>query len=876
MPANQGPEDTRPDPDALLARITEDAGGTRRGRLKIFLGMAAGVGKTCAMLRAAHRLGEKGIDVAVGIVETHGRAETQALIQGLEVLGRTSVLYKDVALEEMDLDGILARRPAVVLVDELAHTNVPGSRHPKRYQDVFELLDAGVDVYTTVNIQHLASRAPLVQAFAGVQVHEVVPDSVIDRADEIELIDLTPGELLERLKQGKVYPPGRAELASRNFFLPASLTALREMALRLTAERVDRQLTDLHTRNGQPTGSSLIRMIVGISGQESDKDLLRWARRVAYNLEAHLIAVYVKTRPSVDEAIVSENLRVARELGAEAVMTADVSVAEGLLRTARERNASVIAVGRSRRIWFKRTIARQILEADASIDVVIPGSTKSARAKKKRTWGGTSRPDQYVGSLFMVAVVTLLNLLLVPVLGYKGVSYVYLLLILLLGFLWGRGPVLFTAVLSAVVWDFLFIPPQYTFYISKADDVLLILLFLFTGLTTGLLNAGLKRQAQLVHIREQQTNALYRMSSVIAVSTNIDNLIRRASSQLEHHFGCTAVILRSDGKNPHLKGDPAHELSEKEMGVARWAFDHRQMAGALTDTLASAEFLHVPLVVAKRSVGVLCLKLPGKYLSVDAENLLNEFAQLIALGIERYQDEQSARHTAVLEESQRLYSALLDSVSHELRTPLTAIYGSASALLEPEIREDKNIRDGIARALMGSSRRLNRLVENLLDVSRIEGGFELKLEYHDPADVVSAAMTDVEDRSGEFRFQLNVMPDLKPFRMDGGLIVTALSNLILNAIQHAPAGSEITISVEETEGRLRLSIADHGPGIPPEQIESIFERFYRARNTVPGGLGLGLYIARTFARAHGGDVRAANRLGGGAIVTMELPMGAEQ
>lgn len=873
MSAKQ-PEDTRPDPDALLARITERAAGARRGRLKIFLGMAAGVGKTCAMLRAAHRLAETGIDVAVGIVETHGRAETQALIQGLEVLDRTSVLYKDVALEEMDLDAILSRRPAVVLVDELAHTNVPGSRHPKRYQDVFELLDSGIDVYTTVNIQHLASRAPLVQAFAGVQVHEVVPDSVIDRADEIELIDLTPGELLERLKQGKVYPPGRAEVASRNFFLPASLTALREMALRLTAERVDRQLTDLHVQNGKPTGSSMIRMIVGISGQESDKDLLRWARRVAYNLEAHLIAVYVKTRPILDESIVSENLRIARELGAEAVMTADVSVADGLLRTARERNASVIAVGPSRRIWFRRTIARQILEADASIDVVIPG-LKTTRARKKRTWGATSRPDQYVGSVFMVGVVTLLNFLIVPALGYKGVSYIYLLLILLLGFLWGRGPVLFAAVISAVTWDFLFIPPQYTFYISKPDDVLLIVLFLVTGLTTGLLNAGLKRQAQLVHLREQQTNALYRMSSVIGISTNIDNLIRRASSNVEHHFGCTAVILRAEGKNVQLKGDPGHELSEKEMGVARWAFDHRQMAGALTDTLTSAEFLHVPLMVGKRSVGVLCLKLPGKFLSVDAENLINEFAQLIALGIERYQDEQSARHTAVLEESQRLYSALLDSVSHELRTPLTAIYGSASALLQPEIREDPGVRESIARSLMGSSRRLNRLVENLLDVSRIEGGFELKLEYHDPADVVSAAMADVEDRSGEFRFQLNVMPDMKPVKMDGGLVVTALSNLILNSIQHAPPGSEITISVEETQGRLRLSIADNGPGIPVDQIESIFERFFRARNTVPGGLGLGLHIARTFARAHGGEVRAANRPGGGAIVTMELPTGAD-
>lgn len=873
MSAGNKTEDVRPDPDALLARIMEDT-GARRGRLKIFLGMAAGVGKTCAMLRAAHRMKENGIDVIVGIVETHGRQETSALIEDLEVLPRRSMLYKDVTLEEMNLDAVLERRPTIALVDELAHTNVPGSRHPKRYQDVFELLDAGIDVYTTVNIQHLASRAPLVQSFAGVQVHEVVPDSVIDRADEIELIDLTPAELLERLKQGKVYPAARAEIAGRNFFQPAALTALREMALRLTAERVDKQLTDLHSRDGKPTGSSLIRMIVGLSGKENDKDILRWARRIAYNLEAHLLAVHVKTHSHADEASVSENLRIARELGAEAMVTADVTVAEGLLRTARDKNASVIAVGPSRKHWFKRTIARQVLDARADIDVVIPGVKPSRKKRRKRQWALTSRPDQYFGSAFLTAGVTLLNFLIEPALGYKGVSYVYLLLILLLGFIWGRGPVLFAALLSAVAWDFLFIPPRHTFYIGKPDDVLLILLFLVTGLTTGLLNAGLKRQAELVHMREQQANSLYRMSSVIGLSNSLDHLLRQASSHIERQFGCTAVILRMDTKTSELKGDPGFELSEKERGVACWAFDHRKMAGARTDTLASAGFLHVPLLVGKRSVGVLSLRLSGRYLSVDSENLLLEFARLIALGIERHQDEQSARRTAILEESQRLYSALLDSVSHELRTPLTAIFGSASALLQPEIREDRAMRESMAHSLMGSSRRLNRLVENLLDVSRIEGGFELKLDYHDPADILSAAMADVEDRAGEVRFKLNVMDDLKPVRMDGALVVTALSNLVLNAIQHAPRGSEIEISVEENADRLRFSIADQGPGIPSGQLDSIFERFFRSPGAAAGGLGLGLYIARTFARAHRGDVRAANRASGGATMTLELPAGA--
>ncbi|MBL8162068.1 MAG: sensor histidine kinase KdpD, partial [Anaerolineae bacterium] len=778
-------DDYRPDPDALLAAIQKQEERQQRGKLKIFFGMAAGVGKTYAMLEAARRLKAEGVDVVVGYVETHKRAETEMLLAGLEMVARQQVSYRGTLMEEMDTDAILRRQPHTVLVDELAHTNVPGVRHVKRYQDVQELLEAGINVYTTVNVQHFESRADAVRQITGITVHETVPDSILDLADEIELIDLSPEELRKRLAEGKVYTPERIETAASNFFRMGNLTALREMALRLTAERVDHQLQD-YMRVKQIAGpwKSGERLLVAVGPSPFSERLIRWTRRMAYNLEAPWLAAYIETPDEVtieQKERLAENLALVRSLGGEVVVTSGSNVSDGLLRLARQRNVTQIVVGKPLRHPvqdFLRggSLVDHLIRASGDIDIyVVTGDKPEAEQAGRFTVPtGNSIWTQYVLAAGLVAAATALNLIALPLIGYQAVGLIELLAVLLIAIYIGRGPALLAAAVSAISWNFLFIEPRFTFEITRAEDVILFVLYFAIAIFTGNLTARLRTQERQARSNADRTMALYTLAHEIAAAVNMDDVLRTAVAQIGRVFDAeVAVLLPQAGQSPLTPhACSTLTLDEKEFSVGLWASDNGKPAGRFTDTLPLSTVQFIPLNTATRTVGVIGIRSrQAERLSFDQEALLETFINQIALVIERELLDEAAEQAAMLRESERLYTALLNSISHELRTPIATISGAASGLLNPVTASTSANRAALTLDIQTAAERLNRLVENLLDMSRLESGrLKLKREWCDVRDLLGAAVQRMGAGLGERPIHIDCPADLPLVEMDFVLI----------------------------------------------------------------------------------------------------------
>jgi len=882
--------DNRPDPDALLAAITKEEARHRRGHLKIFFGMAAGVGKTYAMLQGtAERLAE-GIDVVIGYVETHGRAETEALLVGLPIVPRGKLEYRGTQFEEMDLDAILTRRPQLVLVDELAHTNVPGARHPKRYQDVLELLDAGIDVYTTLNVQHLESRADTVRQITGITVRETVPDSILEMADEIELIDLAPEELQKRLAEGKVYLGDRAEAAARNFFRTGNLTALREMSLRLTAERVDHQLQDyMQVKQIAGPWKSGERLMVALSPSPLSERLVRWTRRMAYNLEAPWLAVYVETAQPLSteqQAGLARNLDLARELGGEVVMTTGTDVISALLRVARQRNVTQIVVGKPPRHQLRKILAGdsmvdRLIRQSGDIDIYVVTGDEAEATEHVSPFPPLiihSGLKQYLIVLLVVGLVTGLNLLVVPVIHYRAVALVYLFTVLLLGLFTGRGPVLIAAALSAFLWNFLFIPPQLTFQISALDDVLMFGMYFITALTTGHLLARLRGQEQAVLHREERTTALYLLTREVANAVTMDDVLHTAVDQIGQVFDAQVAIVLAN-PNGHLAAEPhpisTLKLDEKERSVAMWSFTNRKPAGRFTDTLAMAAAFYLPLLTPGGAVGVMGVRTRlAILLSGDQVELLETFASQVALAIEREMLDEAASRSMMLIESERLYKTLLNSISHELRTPIATITGAASSLLDPNTGNQPETWPVLIGEIQSAAERLNRLVENLLDMTRLESGMlKIKQDWCDVSDLINVSLERMKLQLARHEVFVNVAPNLPLVKMDFVLMEQALINLLHNAAMYTLPGTRVRVIARTDGSDLVIVVADRGPGLPPESIDRIFDKFYRGPRAGAGGVGLGLSITRGLVEAHGGTIIAENRVNGGARFTIRLPLG---
>lgn len=867
----------RLDPDALLAALQREHQRAEQGRLKLFLGMAPGVGKTYAMLQAAQDRHRDGTDVVIGYVESHGRAETDALTAGLPLIPRKVYDYRGTAFPEMDLDAILARQPQLVLVDELAHSNAPGSRHPKRWQDVIELLEAGIDVYTTVNVQHMESRADSVQQMTGAPVHERVPDSLLDLAAEVVLIDLAPEALLQRLGEGKVYLGDRAERATQGFFQPANLMALREMALRLTAEWVDQDLQDYldQQRPGVPWKATE-RLLVGVSPSPSSEQLIRWTRRMAYSLSASWMAVFIDTghpRNKADQQRLTRHLELARELGAEVSTTQGASFLPTLLRVARQNHITQILIGKPQQgIWrdlFSGALfaLHRLVRESGPIDVWIIDSSRGkvlpARPIVMPDWLKDTTAWYQVG--LTLAVTTLACIPLRELAGYWSVALIYLTVVIGLSLVLPRGAVVLAAALSALLWNFFFIPPLYTFHIRAFHDVLMCGVYFAVSLIIGGLTTRLRVQEQAGRIREERTHALYRFSQRLAAAENLDAVVTTSEADLGSLFQAPITVSLGMPQHPHP------ELDAKELSVAQWAYQTQQPTGRFTDTLPLATGHYQPLRGRDGVTGVLGLHLPSeRELGFEQRLFLEALTRLLGLAVERELLRQQATQAALRLRSEELHTALFNSVSHELRTPLTTIGGAIANLRDEGVTP--TLQATLLEDLDMAAKRLNRLVANLLDMSRLQAGqLQPHQDWCDLGDILREALHQLQHELQAYPVTLQLPPNLPPIRADFGLLEQVFVNLLHNVVVHNPPGTAVEIRVQ-VQTEVTIAIADSGLGLPPEAVPRLFETFYRGPQARTGGTGLGLSIAQGFVAAHGGRISAANRPQGGCCFTVTLPL----
>jgi two-component system sensor histidine kinase KdpD len=879
----------RPDPEALLARANEEEARKTRGRLKLFFGAAAGVGKTYAMLEAAGELKADGIDVVVGYVETHGRAETEALLEGLEILPPRLVPYRGTTLREFDLDTALLRRPAVILVDELAHSNGEGSRHAKRWQDVLELLDAGINVYTAVNVQHLESLNDLVAKITGVVVRETVPDSVLDRADEIELVDLPPDELIQRLQEGKVYLAEQAQEAMRSFFRKGNLIALRELALRRTADRVDAQMQAYMRDHAiAKTWPVAERVLVCISPSPHAGQLVRAGRRLATRLGSEWIVAFVETPAAAklqqaDRDRVVQTLRLAEQLGAETVTLPGSTMSEEILAYARARNVSKIVIGKPARTLWKRIVLGSIVDAlvrgSGEIDIYVVSADKEAAAPKP----ARRRPEQtdwpgYTEAVGAVAACCGIAWLMFPHFGLSNLIMVYLLGVVAVAARNGRGPTILASVLSVATFDFFFVPPYFSFVVSDTQYLVTFAVMLVVALVISGLTVRIRAQADAARHRERRTAALYAMSRELASTRGVDDLLAIAIRHIVDVFPAEVSVLLPDATGRvAARFVPAATLATDttEQAVAQWVFEHRELAGRGTATLPGAAALHVPLLGSRGAVGVLGVK-PADAHAFDSPeqlHLLETFANQTALAIERGALAEEAQASQVRMETERLRNSLLSSVSHDLRTPLATITGAATTILESGARLDQRTQQELLESVRDEADRLNRLVQNLLEMTRLESGaLQLHKDWHPVEEVVGAALGRLSKSLGTRRVTVNIPPDLPLVKIDDVLIEQVFVNLLDNAVKYTPPDSPIRIIVTATDQSVTAEVADHGPGLPKGQEARVFEKFHRAAPDGKRGAGLGLAICRGIILAHGGRIWAHNLPEGGVAFLFTLPL----
>jgi two-component system, OmpR family, sensor histidine kinase KdpD len=876
-------EPERPNPDELLASVKLEEESSKRARLKIFFGMCAGVGKTFQMLQSARIDKSKGIDIVVGYVEPHKRKETIGLLDGLEILPRKSIEYKGTMLQEMDLDAIIARHPHVVLVDELAHTNAPGCRHLKRFQDVQEILDNGIDVYTTLNIQHLESRADTVTQITGIQVRETIPDEIFEIADEVELVDITPEELLERFSEGKVYAPERSVEAIRNFFRKGNITALREMSLRLVADRVDKQLR-FYMRQKHIPGpwKSGMRIMVMIGPSPFAARLLRWAKSLSYTMGGSLIALYVETSHTLDEEQkeqLSKNINLAKQLGAELFTGSGNDLVKVILSVAQKENVTHILIGKPRHknlvsLFFLGNFIQKLIKQSGNIDIYVLGSVEPGHKYQKRRITAKSESSiyQYLITALVIGLTALACYPLGSETAYQGVSLILLFEVSVLATVMGIGPILMAALLSALVLNYFFIPPLFTFHIQKTEDVLLFGMYFLIALVNGVLTLRVRRQERLTRDREERTNALFELTKELTKTKGIKEVIEASAKEIKKYFLLDARFILQDNNNRLILNSemPAGEaFTQYDHSVADWSFRHTKKAGKYTDTLPSSTYTFYPLNGIKIKTGVVAVK-HDKAMSADREIFWDTCLSQISNAIEREFLDELARKAELLNESDKLYKTLFNSISHELRIPVATIMGAADTMLS------RDHSDPVARELSGeifkASERLNHLIENLLNMSRLESErITPRLDWCDVHDLVNKVNSSLNDELKNFRFGVVIPSDMPLVKIDFGLIEQVLFNLLINAIQYSPAGGIIRLKMFYDNGYFVMEVMDRGPGFPNESLPFLFKKFYRVVGSKAGGTGLGLSIVKGFTEAHKGTVKVENRNNGGAKFSVRIP-----
>jgi len=883
--------DQRPDPDQLLNRLNAEEAKAKRGRLKIFFGASAGVGKTYAMLGAARQQLLSGVDVVIGVVETHGRMETEVMADGLECLPLRDVPYRERSLKEFDLDGALARKPALILMDELAHSNVAGSRHAKRWQDVDELLAAGIDVYSTVNVQHLESLNDVVTGITGIRVWETVPDKVFDAADEVVLVDLPPDELLQRLQSGKVYLPNQAERAIRNFFRKGNLIALRELALRRTADRVDDEMLqyrrDRFVSPVWQTRDSLLACIGTGSGAER---IVRTTARIASRLEAPWHAIYIETPglqrlPEASRHRVLRNLALAEELGAQTATLSGSDADEVTIKYARDHNLAKVVVGRDhRRLWrpWYRSFADRVGQRAPDLDVLQVARTDIDREPPK------SGPENLADSIFDhwpayakaalgCALAGFAAAGLFPIVDLPNIVMVFLLAVVLISVRYGRGPGVLASFLSVAIFDFFYVPPRFSFAVSDVQYLMTFVVMLVVGLITGQLTAGSKYQAKVATRREQRVRSLYEMSRDLSGALMPEQIAEIGERFIVAELGAKAAFLLTD-ENDNLQPAiaSANGLPAVDMGIAQWAFDHNEAAGQGTNTLAASPILYLPLKAPMRLRGVLALEMrhSDRLLIPEQRRLLDTFASLIAIALERVHYVEVAQSTTVQMESERLRNSVLSAISHDLRTPMSVLVGLADSMFLTQ-PPPTGAQAEIARSVKEEALRVSGQVNNLLDMARLQAGrVELNRQWQPLEEVVVSALKTLERAFAEHRIKVSLDENLPLVNIDSVLMERVIYNLLENTVKYTPPGSLVEIGANVTQSAIEVWIDDNGPGLPEGKEEVIFKKFERGQpEGATRGVGLGLAICRAIVEAHGGEIHAENRPQGGARFMFSLPRG---
>ncbi len=893
------PTDQRPDPDLLLEKVNRQELAARRGKLRIYFGSSAGVGKTYAMLVAARKAASEGRAVLVGVVETHGRAETSALLEGLEILPHKAVEYRGNTLFEFDLDAALARHPQLILVDELAHSNVTGTRHPKRWQDVDELLAAGIDVFSTLNVQHLESLNDVVGGITNVRVWETVPDKVFDAADEVVLVDIPADELLARLKAGKVYVAQQAEHAAQNFFRKGNLMALRELALRRTADRIEGDVqayrVDRSIESVWKTGTALLTCV----GPDADAErVVRAAARLAGQLSAEWHAIYVETpslqrlAPAQREKILA-NLNLAQQLGAVTAVIANAQIAESIVGYARKNNLSKLVIGRDpiRRLWpWQRSSGQKLALLAPDIDLIEIGRVEnSARdsVRERAPLPPAADPDssrrrqfkrlRYLWAAITCVAVTLLSMPLAEHFDNSNIVAIFILAVVLVGMRLGRGPAAFAAVLSVCAFDFFFVPPRLSFAVSDVQYLLTFFIMLTVGLITGQLTAGLRFQARVAAYREERAGSLYEFARELSGAVQVEQVLKISDKFIRRTFRANAALLLPDAGG-RLTADLPNTDAELavEIGTAQWAFDRGQPAGFGTDTLPGSEVLYIPLRAPTKARGVLAVRARNRRLLriPEQRQLLDTFAALIAIALERVHYVGVAQDALLKMESERLRNSLLAALSHDLRTPLTVLVGLAESLtLTVPPLSSEQVES--ARAIQDEARRMSTMVGNLLDMARIESGeVKLNLQWQPLEEVVGAALVATRAMLQRHTVLVQLPRDLPLVKFDAVAIERVLVNLLENVSKYTPPGTTVTVSAQVSGDQLSVSVADNGPGLPVGREEAVFQKFTRGeRESSTPGVGLGLSICRAIVESHHGKITAASHPGGGATFTFTLPLG---
>jgi len=885
----------RPSPEALLEAARREE--SRVGKLRIFVGAAPGVGKTYTMLETARARKRDGYDVVVAVVETHGRKETETLLEGLEVVPRRLVEYKGRSIAEMDLDGVIARRPQIALVDELAHTNAPGSRHPKRYLDVGEILNSGIDVYTTVNIQHIESLNDVVAQITRVRVRETVPDAIFDRAESVELVDLTPEDLIQRLKEGKVYIPQQAERALEHFFSPANLTALRELALRRTAERVDEQLlNEMQARAIQGPWAAGERVLVCVSEDPRSAGLVRATKRLADRIHAPWTAIYFETARSAqlnnqERDRIADTLRLAMNLGGETVTVPGGArrIADDVIDYAHANNITQIVIGKSERSrWFEilhGSVVHDLVRRAGTINVhVIAGEELENEPIPKKTIRTAERhepidPRPYVFSLIAIAISLLVGEIIEPWFGLENVDLVFMTGIVAVAARYGLWPSLFASVVASLCYNFFFLPPLYMFTIADPKNVLAFVFFIVMAIIVSNVAARVQSQAVTAMTRARTTESLYSFSRKLAGVGALDDVLWATAYQVALMLKVRVVLLTpQDGSIEVAAGYPPEDvLDDADLAAAKWAWQNNRAAGRGSDTLPGAKRLFLPMRTGRGPVGVVGIDSdkPGPLLTPDERRLLDALIDQSALAIERVHLVEDMDRVKRTVETEHLRSALLTSISHDLKTPLASVLGAAGTLRDLSGRLSEAEKTDLLKTIIDESERLNRFIANLLDMTKLEAGaVVLNTSPHDLREIVGSALRRADKILAHHRVELELGGDLPMLNLDAVLLEQAVFNVLDNAGKYSSEGSTILIRSLRDRDSVVLEILDEGTGIPPEDLEHIFDKFYRVQKSdhVRAGTGLGLAISRGFIEAMKGTIAATNRKDrSGAVFTIRLP-----